>query len=109
MAESKAKAKRLADTVETAEAVIVTEAKEPETKKEEEEMVTIIIPQIPGEAKELTFGINGVFTKVKKGRLVKVPRPIAKLWENSQRQQQTAEETQEIHDIKNIANNRVDL
>jgi hypothetical protein len=106
MAESKAKAKRLADAVETAETV---EAKEPETKKEEEEMVTIIIPQIPGEAKEMTFGINGVFTKVKKGRMVKVPRPIAKLWENSQRQQQTAEETQERHDMKNIENNRMDL
>ena len=109
MAESKAKARRLADTVETAEAVIITEGKEPEKKKEEEEMVTIIIPQIPGEAKEMTFGINGVFTKVRKGRLVKVPRPIAKLWENAQRQQQAAEETQEQHDIKNIDKNRLDL
>lgn len=84
------------------------ESKETETKKEEPkakakekkekaepEMVEILIPQIPGEAKEMTFGINGVFTKVRKGRLVKVPRPIAKLWENSQRQTQTAEETQE--------------
>lgn len=108
MAESKAKSttKKLADIVEEKETV---EAKEPETKKEEEEMVTIIIPQIPGEAKEMTFGINGVFTKVRKGRLVKVPRPIAKLWENSQRQQQTAEETQDKHDIKNLENNRLDL
>lgn len=108
MAESKAKSttKKLADIVEEKKAV---ETAVPEAKTEEEELVTIIIPQIPGESKEMTFGINGVFTKVKKGRLVKVPRPIAKLWENSQRQQQTAEETQERHDMKNIENNRMDL
>lgn len=54
--------------------------------KAEEDKVTIMVPYIEGEDPDLTVGINGVFTKIKRGVLVEVSRPIAEVIENANQQ-----------------------
>lgn len=50
-----------------------------ETKAEKQELVSVMIPYIEGQDPEVTVGINGVYTKIKKGRMVKVPANVAEV------------------------------
>lgn len=66
------------------------------TKAEKkEEKVMIMIPYVEGQGTELTVGVNGVFTKIKKGVMVEVSRPVAEVIMNSQQQAMVAEANQE--------------
>ena len=49
----------------------------------DDDRVTIFIPRIEGEDPEVTVGINGVFTKIQKGKTVRVPRNVAAVIEQS--------------------------
>ena len=57
---------------------------------EEEERVSIMIPWIEGEDPEVTVGINGVFTKIQRGKQVKVIRSVAEVLQNSYEQSMMA-------------------
>ena len=63
-----------------------------ETAAEEEERVLVLIPYIPGEDPEVTVGINGVFTKIQKGKQVKVTKAVAEVLMNSNKQTMVAME-----------------
>jgi len=66
------------------------------TKAEKkEDKVMIMVPYVEGQGTELTVGVNGVFTKIKKGVMVEVPRPVAEVIMNSQQQAMVAEANQE--------------
>lgn len=66
------------------------------TKTEKkEDKVMIMVPYVEGQGTELTVGVNGVFTKIKKGVMVEVPRPVAEVIMNSQQQAMVAEANQE--------------
>lgn len=60
-----------------------------ETEKktaDKDERVLIMIPYIEGEDPEVTVGINGVFTKIRKGVAVYVSKPVASVLQNSYHQ-----------------------
>ena len=63
--------------------------------EKKEDKVLIMIPYVEGQGSELTVGVNGVFTKIKKGVMVEVPRPVAEVIMNSQQQAMVAEANQE--------------
>ena len=67
---------------------------EKELKKKDDSRVKIMIPYIEGEDPELTVGINGVFYKIIKGEEVDVPRAVAKVISNSNKQMKAALENQ---------------
>ena len=72
-------------------------AEEPikETKApEEDDRVLIMIPYVEGEDPEVTVGINGVFTKIQRGRSVRVTKAVAEVLENSSVQAMQAIENQ---------------
>ena len=60
--------------------------------KEEEERVLVFIPYIPGEDPEVTVGINGEYTKIQKGKKVRVTQAVAEVLENSNEQTMIARE-----------------
>lgn len=66
--------------------------KDIEAVKEEDDRVTIMIPYIEGEDPEVTVGINGVFTKIQKGKVVRVKPAVAKVIETSNAQEMAAME-----------------
>lgn len=63
--------------------------------EKKEDKVMIMVPYVEGQGSELTVGVNGVFTKIKKGVMVEVPRPVAEVIMNSQQQAMVAETNQE--------------
>lgn len=62
------------------------------TDQKPEDRVRIMIPYIEGQDPEETVGINGVFYKIIKGEEVEVPRAVAKVLSNSNKQMKAAEE-----------------
>ena len=66
-----------------------------DVKTEEQELVNVMIPYVEGQDPEVTVGINGVYTKIKKGRPVKVPRNVAEVLAQSDQMTMVALETQE--------------
>lgn len=66
-----------------------------DVKSEEQELVNVMIPYVEGQDPEVTVGINGVYTKIKKGRPVKVPRNVAEVLAQSDQMTMVALETQE--------------
>ena len=66
-----------------------------DVKSEEQELVNVMIPYVEGQDPEVTVGINGVYTKIKKGRMVKVPRNVAEVLAQSDQMTMVALETQE--------------
>lgn len=66
-----------------------------DVKTEEQELVNVMIPYVEGQDPEVTVGINGVYTKIKKGRMVKVPRNVAEVLAQSDQMTMVALETQE--------------
>lgn len=60
-----------------------------------DDKVTIMIPYVEGQDKEITVGVNGVFTKIRRGVMVEVSRPVAEVIMNSQQQAMVAEANQE--------------
>ena len=70
---------------------------------EAEEKVLIMIPYIEGEDPDLTVGINGVITKIKKGKAVHVSKAIAQVIANSNAQVMTALENQKKFERQKIA------
>ena len=66
-----------------------------DVKTEEQELVSVMIPYVEGQDPEVTVGINGVYTKIKKGRPVKVPRNVAEVLAQSDQMTMVALETQE--------------
>lgn len=77
-------------TVENAE--IATNNVEPEKpdKAKKEELVTMMIPFIPGEDPEETVIINGYITKIKKGETVQVKPNVAEVLANKYEQAKLA-------------------
>lgn len=69
--------------------------KKTEPKSEEQELVNVMIPYIEGQDPEVTVGINGVYTKIKKGRMVKVPKNVAEVLTQSNQMTMVALENQE--------------
>lgn len=63
--------------------------------EKKDDKVMIMVPYVEGQGTELTVGVNGVFTKIKKGVMVEVPRPVAEVIMNSQQQAMVAEANQE--------------
>lgn len=63
-----------------------------ETKAAEEERVLVFIPYIDGEDPEVTVGINGYFTKIQKGKQVRVTKAVAEVLQNSSEQIMVARE-----------------
>ena len=72
--------------------------------KEEEEKVLIMIPYIEGDDPEVTVGINGEYTKIKKGAQVYVSKDVAEVIMNSNKQAMLARENQ-----KKFESQRTDL
>lgn len=70
-----------------------TEAKKVEEPKEE--LISIMIPLIPGEDPEETVIINGYVTKIKKGETVQVKKNVAEVLENKYQQQKLAEKNRQ--------------
>lgn len=66
-----------------------------DVKTEEQELVNVMVPYVEGQDPEVTVGINGVYTKIKKGRPVKVPRNVAEVLAQSDQMTMVALETQE--------------
>ena len=66
-----------------------------DVKSEKQELVNVMIPYVEGQDPEVTVGINGVYTKIKKGRPVKVPRNVAGVLAQSDQMTMVALETQE--------------
>lgn len=66
-----------------------------DVKSEKQELVNVMIPYVEGQDPEVTVGINGVYTKIKKGRPVKVPRNVAEVLAQSDQMTMVALETQE--------------
>lgn len=62
------------------------------TKAPEEERVLIFIPFIDGEDPEVTVGINGEYTKIQKGKQVRVKKEVAEVLQNSNEQMMIAME-----------------
>lgn len=67
---------------------------EKKTDIEKDDRVTIMIPFVEGEAPDITVGVNGVFTKIKKGYPVKVTKAVAEVIANSNQQMMEALQTQ---------------
>lgn len=65
---------------------IEKEAEEPKKEAEEEERVLVFVPYTPGEDPEVTVGINGVYTKIQKGKQVRVTQAVAEVLQNSSEQ-----------------------
>ena len=70
-----------------------TEVKKVEEPKEE--LISIMIPLIPGEDPEETVIINGYVTKIKKGETVHVKKNVAEVLENKYQQQKLAEKNRQ--------------
>ena len=66
-----------------------------DVQSEKQELVNVMIPYVEGQDPEVTVGINGVYTKIKKGRPVKVPRNVAEVLAQSDQMTMVALETQE--------------
>lgn len=70
--------------------------KNPEIEKPtatpEEERVLVFIPYVDGEDPEVTVGINGYFTKIQKGKQVRVTKAVAEVLQNSSTQIMVARE-----------------
>lgn len=66
--------------------------KKPETEAEaksvsnEDERVMVMVPYVEGQDPEVTVIINGRITKFRKGETVMVPKSVAKVLENSNKQ-----------------------
>lgn len=63
-----------------------TEAEAKSVKKEEDERVMVMVPYIDGQDPEVTVIINGRITKFRKGETVYVPKNVAKVLEDSNKQ-----------------------
>lgn len=72
----------------------VEEPKEEAPKKakapKKDEKVTIMVPLIDGEEQEITVGINGKFTKIRRGVEVEVPVNVANVIKRSNYQMMAA-------------------
>lgn len=73
-----------------------------ENTEKKQETAVITIPYVEGQGTEKTFGVNGVFYKVKKGRPVEVPISVAKLWWQCQEQEMAAIEAQERMKMQSV-------
>ena len=66
--------------------------KKPETEAEaksvnkDDERVMVMVPYVEGQDPEVTVIINGRITKFRKGETVMVPKNVAKVLENSNKQ-----------------------
>lgn len=66
--------------------------KKPETEAEaksvsnEDERVMVMVPYVEGQDPEVTVIINGRITKFRKGETVMIPKNVAKVLENSNKQ-----------------------
>lgn len=87
-------AKKKEDHIEEVAEVKAEEVKA-EPKAEEEELVTVMIPLIPGEDPVETVIINGYITQIKKGEQVKVKPNVAEVLANKYQQQKLAQENRE--------------
>ena len=68
---------------------------EPQAVTEEEERVTILIPYVEGEDREVTVWVNDEVTKIKKGYQVKVKKNVAEVLEHSNQARMVAFENRE--------------
>jgi len=68
---------------------------EPEKKEKKEELVTVMIPLVPGEDPVETVIINGYITQIKKGEQVKVKPNVAEVLANKYQQQKLAQTNRE--------------
>lgn len=75
----------------------VEEPKAPKRAKapKVDDKVTIMIPLIDGEEPEITVGINGKYTKIRRGVEVEVPWNVAQVVKRSNYQMMAALKTQE--------------
>ena len=74
---------------------VETEEVETEPKAEKEELVTIMIPLVPGEDPIETVIINGYITQIKKGEQVQVKPNVAEVLANKYQQQKLAQKNRE--------------
>ena len=89
-------AKKKEDHIEEVAEVKAEEVKaEPEKKEKKEELVTVMIPLIPGEDPVETVIINGYITQIKKGEQVKVKPNVAEVLANKYQQQKLAQTNRE--------------
>lgn len=87
-------AKKNEDHIEEVAEVKAEEVKaEPKAKKEE--LVSVMIPLIPGEDPIETVIINGYITQIKKGEYVKVKPNVAEVLANKYQQQKLAQKNRE--------------
>lgn len=82
-------------TKKTESEVAETKAKAKVEKAEEEERVTVMIPYIEGEDKDVTVWVNDHITQIKRGRQVKVTKAVATALENSNLSMMTAYDNQQ--------------
>lgn len=73
-------------------------------EKSEPEKVKVLIPYVPGEDPEQVVGLNGKLYKIRKGETVEVPVGVAKILENSGKQNMLARKFKEAN-----KNKRTDL
>lgn len=60
-------------------------------KKKSEEKVILTVPWVDGEESEITIGINGKNWVIMKGEPVEVPRAVAEIYWQSERQKMFVE------------------
>lgn len=85
-------ANKKTDHIEEAE---VKTVEEPKVEEPKEELISIMIPLIPGEDPDETVIINGYVTKIKKGETVQVKKNVAEVLENKYQQQKLAEKNRQ--------------
>lgn len=72
-----------------------TEKPKAKAKEADDGKVAIMLPYIEGEDREVTVGVNGVYTKIRKGVVVRVSPEVAEVLENSNQQMMRALDNQE--------------
>lgn len=73
----------------------IEEAEVKKVEEPKEELISIMIPLIPGEDPDETVIINGYVTKIKKGETVQVKKNVAEVLENKYQQQKLAEKNRQ--------------
>lgn len=71
------------------------ESTEKPKKDTDDGKIAIMLPYIEGEDREVTVGVNGVYTKIRKGAVVRVSPEVAEVLENSNQQMMRALDNQE--------------
>lgn len=92
---AKKKEDHIEEVAEVKAEEVQAEEVQAEPEAEKEELVTVMIPLVPGEDTVETVIINGYITQIKKGEAVKVKPNVAEVLANKYQQQKLAQSNRE--------------